>query len=130
MNNYSYSIIHDGEIIDMGHEAFQYAPIVVTIHSLEAGNDLAIIPVPDDAKIMSVYGYIKNIEKDTHVVTLKNNAGEDLTSLSWNAAGVSHGEVVKDSIAAGDSIHFNITSLGKHVEKCVITVWLRMASIA
>lgn len=113
----------------MAHEAYSYVAIVVPMTTLTVANEIAIVNIPMAATIQYISGSLRAMVSGTQTITIKNDGGTTLGSVSWSAAGASTGTVNSASINANDNIHFNITSLGVSVTDCAVTVWLRVASL-
>ena len=114
----------------MAQEPFHLIPINVTLPTLALLNDIAQIMVPVDAIIYKLTGSLRSITSGTHTVTIQNNAGSSIGSLNWTTAGIQSSDPSITSINANDSVRISITSLGITVADCIITVWLKMPSIA
>lgn len=114
----------------MPHEPYSYVPLSLPMTTLSVADDIAIVRIPADATIVGLSGSIRTFVSGTESITLKNNTGTTLGTVTWVGAGNTSGTISVAAISSGDSIHFNVTSAGVSVVDCAITVWLRIGSLA
>lgn len=113
----------------MPHESSNYVVINAPLTTLTVADDIEIIKIPAQATIMSLSGSLRTLVSGTQTITLKNDGGSTLGTVTWLAAGNTAGTINSSSVSANDSIHLNITSLGVSVVDCTVTMWLKLQSI-
>lgn len=97
---------------------------------LTAVTDIVVVPFPVAADLLSVAapisGNLEALTAGTFTIDVKNNAGTIFATLTWTAAGAATISARNVStIAAGDSLHVNVSSGGTAPLGASVTIWWR-----
>jgi hypothetical protein len=118
----------------MSHEPFHCVPIChAYIPAPAITTDIIIAKNPSGAAItlISAESSAATLLTGTLTATIKNDAGTTLGTITSTAAGkFTSVDLSAQTLAAGDSIHFNITGIPVTITGLNVTIWGKMPSTA
>lgn len=118
----------------MSHEPFCCVPICqVYIPAPVVASDIVIAKNPSGVAItlISVEASAISLLTGTLTATIKNDAGTTLGTLTSTAPGkFTSVDLSAQTLAAGDSVHFNISGIPVTITGLHVTVWGKMPSTA
>lgn len=101
-------------------------PIVIPLPVLTLLNDAVQITIPVNGVFKSAEMSLGNLTIGPFTVTLTNDVGQLLATLTLNARGTTGMQNVSNpAVSAGGKLHVNITGLGVAATSACIIIWFQ-----
>jgi hypothetical protein len=116
----------------MSYEPYFKTAMTIPLPStLVVGTNTSRVPLDGPGTVTMFGGYLNGLTLGTFIVTLTNDAGTVLATLTWTATGVQKtNTIASPNLAATDSLHVNVTGIGVGQSGCTVVIWLKMPALA
>jgi hypothetical protein len=102
----------------------QQFPIIITVPSLAAGNNIAQVSLGTELRFFEVSAYLRALVSGTYTIRARRNSDNSiLGSISFTAPGLKIFTGLGEYMADNDVLCYDITSLGVGASECLMSAW-------